>query len=350
MTATERSPERYITLDEDGLFAFDGQRVDDPEFGAQLIQNLKIQNGRQIQTSLNGQSAWVEAFDAPLIARHVSAVSSQLGQLELSYGVKQQFPFATLTCDEWDRFHGQTTDGMPFVFSRQAQVEFFDLLDAFDDDSVTVQGQRHAIEPWLKPSTEAGQEKFWSNFYQTGSMPWDQNREHPALPEILPQLKLSKAKVLVLGCGRGHDAAFLARAGHLVTGVDLSPDAIRAAKELYGGLENLSLIQGDAFRLPEAWTGRFDLVFEHTCYCAIPPERRSELVQGWRRVLAPQGRLLGVFFAIEMQNGPPFGGSEWEVRERLRRNFEFLYWTRWRRSSEGRQGAELVVFAQKKFA
>jgi SAM-dependent methyltransferase len=156
-----------------------------------------------------------------------------------------------------------------------------------------------------------------------------------------------KSKVLVIGCGSGHDAAFFARQGHLVTGVDFSPEAIRRANELYGKIENLSFIQADAFNLPEAWTGRFDLVFEHTCYCAVDPQRRDELARAWRRVLMPQGRLLAVLFVMEKRDGPPWGGNEWEVRERLRKGFNFLYWTRWRKSIERRTATELVLFAQK---
>jgi len=343
-TATDR----YITLDEEGFFAFDGKRVDDPAYGAELIKNLRMDEQCHLITSLQGQEAFVEAFDAPLLARHVKAKDASTGVIEANYGTRFEFHFDSLSTDEWDRFHGLTAGGVPFIFSRHAQVEFFDLLDTFDDDSITIKGKRHATGPWLKPSGDPTKEKWWSDFYKNNDTPWDMDREHPALPEVLPQLKLSKAKVLVLGCGRGHDAAFLAQAGHVVTGVDMSAEAIAEAKERYGKNENLSLVQADAFNLPEAWTGRFDLVFEHTCYCAITPEKRNDLVQVWRRVLTPQGRLLGAFFTMEKREGPPFGGSEWELRERLKKNFNFLYWTRWRRSSERRRGLELIVFAQKK--
>ena len=155
-------------------------------------------------------------------------------------------------------------------------------------------------------------------------------------------------RVLELGCGGGQCCIAFARRGAIVTGVDFSPEAIGRAKQLYGRLENLSLVQGDAFKMPEAWTGRFDVVFEHTCFCAVSPDRRNELVRQWRRVLVPMGHLLGVFFVTEKRQGPYFGGSEWEVRERLRKNFDFLFWTRWRRSVEGRNGKELVVYARKK--
>lgn len=340
--------DKYIRIDEEGYFNFDGQKVDDEAYGRELIHNIAVEEKNRFSTTLQGQKAWIEYFDAPLVAKHVRLKDASKGVIDLPYNTQAEFEFKSLSNDEWDRFHGETTDGIPFVLSRQAQYEFFDLLDSFDDDSVTIKGQRYAVEPWLKPFNEANKDGFWSNIYQTETPGWELGGPTAVLKDILPQLKLSKAKVLVLGCGSGHDAAFFADAGHVVTGVDFSSEAIKRATELYGKKENLSFLQADVFKLPEAWTGKFDLVFEHTCYCAVTPERRNELVKVWRRVLAPQGHLLGVFFVMEKREGPPFGGSEWEVRERLKKGFDFLYWTRWRHSVPNRKGREIVVYARKK--
>jgi SAM-dependent methyltransferase len=342
------SIERYIQVDDEGYFSFDGQRVDDAKYGKDLLGSLRVDENQRYIASLRGQDAYVEAFDAPLIARHVRVKDGELGQIDLAYGATAEFKWESLLSDEWDRFHGVTLQGVPFVLSRGAQVEFFDLLDGFDDDSITIRGRTFNIAPWLTSRGEVNSQGFWTNIYQTEKPGWEMGRETPILPEILPQLKLTKARVLVLGCGSGHDAAFFAQAGHVVTGVDFSPEALGRAKDRYGRLENLSLVQADAFQLPPAWTGRFDVVFEHTCFCAVDPGRRKDLVNQWRRVLSPQGHLLGIFFVTEKRDGPYFGGSEWEVRERLRKSFDFMFWTRWRRSVEGRQGKELVVYARKK--
>lgn len=40
-----------------------------------------------------------------------------------------------------------------------------------------------------------------------------------------------RARALDIGCGQGRDALFIARLGHEVTGVDLSPHGIRAMQE-----------------------------------------------------------------------------------------------------------------------
>ncbi len=342
------SSDRYIAIDEEGYFHFNGQRIEDEKDGRPLLENITPFEGDRVTTTVQGQPVWVEAFDAPFIARHVRLMDAQRGILDLPYGSTAEFEFSTLSVDQWDRFHGVTTGGVPFVFSRQAQVEFFDVLDEFDDESVTIKGVRYPVGPWLIPISDINRDQFWTDIYKTEEQPgWDLQRENPILPEVLPQLKLNKLRVLVLGCGAGHDAAYFARAGHVVTGVDFSSEALRRAGELYGGIENLNFVQSDVFGLPEAWSGKFDLVFEHTCYCAISPERRDELVAIWRRVLHPQGHLLGIFFAMEKRTGPPFGGSEWEIRERLKRHFKFLYWTRWRRSLDRRKARELVIYARR---
>lgn len=349
----EQAFDRYLPLDEEGYFLFDTRRVDDDSLGQTLIHNLRLDENARLMTSMSGQDAFVEAFDEPLIARHVRLNSANLSQgvIDLPYHLTATFEFSSLSVDEWDRFHGLAVAQkfqVPFVFSRQAQVEFFDLLDGFDDDSVTVKGQTFAVGPWLLPDAAPDTSDFWSEAYQKGDTRFDQGQEAAALPDTLAQLKLSRAKILVLGSGFGHDAAYFAKQGHTVTAIDFSAEAIERAKALYGTQENLTFQQMDMFQLPDAWTGAFDLVFEHACYCAVSPERRAEVVNVWRKVLHSQGYMLGIFFIMQKRQGPPWGGSEWELRQRLSKYFEFMFWTRWRHSKERRRGRELVVYARKR--
>ena len=338
---------RYIPLDEDGYFWFDGTKVEDQAIGSELLGNLRLGPKAAVMTSMKDQEAYVEAFDAPLVARHVALGADGLGQIDLPYQRRANFDFAALTLDEWDRFHGVTTDGLPFVFSRTAQVEFFDLLDGFDDDSITVTGRRFDIPPWLSATDAPGRQEFWSNLYKAGDLGWDLDQEAPALAAVLPQLKLSRQRILVPGCGIGHDAAYLARQGHSVTAVDFSQDAVDRARARYPSIEGLRFMRADVFNLPNDFTNRFDLVFEHTCYCAVDPRRRDALIKAYRRALDARGHLLGIFYVNERPAGPPFGGSEWEIRQRLRAGFHSIFWTRWRHSVESRRGRELVVYANK---
>jgi SAM-dependent methyltransferase len=121
-------------------------------------------------------------------------------------------------------------------------------------------------------------------------------------------------RVLVPGCGTGHDVRALARRGLEVVGLDLASlalDRARAHDEI--GEESYQL--GDLFHVPERWHGHFDGVFEHTCFCAIDPSRRADYVAAVAEVLKPGGRLLAVFFVNPDTDGegPPFGCTSAEL-------------------------------------
>ena len=150
-----------------------------------------------------------------------------------------------------------------------------------------------------------------------------------------------------MGCGEGHDAAYFAQAGHVVTAVDFSKEAIERGKKKYGEVEGLTFYQEDVFKLPQEWNHTFDLVVEHTCFCAVPPDQRDEFVRTWRRMLHEEGQLMGLFFSMEKRAGPPYGATEWELRKRLQPYFQFLFWGRWRKSLPQRQGRELFILAKK---
>lgn len=336
---------RFLVIDDEGYVSLDGLRVEDPDSGAPLLENLWRTDHDSFMTKWDDQEVYVEAFDEPLVAKHVESVDGKL-TIVMPYGVCRSFDPLSLCLDEWDRFHGITDNNISFVFSRHAQFEFFDLLEAYDDDSITWDGKKVVVPPFFKDCPEAKDSAFWNKIYTSEKPGWEFGQPADALTEVLPQLKLNKSRVFVPGCGSGHDAAHFAKLGHLTTAVDFSSEAIARARQNYSGVANLDFVQSDIFALP-ASLGPFDLIFDHACWPAITPERRGELISSWRRLLAPGGHLLAIFLLMSKRGGPPFGASEWELRERLKKNFRFLYWTRWRRSNDRRMGRELVVFAQK---
>ena len=353
------TPQRFIQIDEEGYFKMDQLRVADAEAGRDWLQHLSMDENGRAWVGMGKERVLVESFDEPYIALDVEKpppVSVPGKNLEpekpwgltMPYGHRESFRLESLTLDEWDRFHGRTERGVPFVFSRSAQARFFDLLDAFDDDSITVGGERIEIRPWLRETTEINEPGWWTDVYVKENAPWDLGAPSRALPTLVPQLKLTRCRVLVLGAGSGNDAAWFAEQGHIVTAIDFSEEAIARAKAKYGHLTNLTFEQRDLFQLPTSMNSSYDLVFEHTLYCAISPNRRPELVKVWRRVLTDHGHLMGVFFAMDKLKGPPYGGSEWEVRARLEKGFRPLYWNRLREANrETRLGIELFVYAQK---
>src|SRR5262249_32029652 len=92
-------------------------------------------------------------------------------------------------------------------------------------------------------------------------------------------------RVLELGCGAGTDLMRFAKAGALVTGVDIAPSAIALAKQNFAqqGLQaDLRELDGERLPFPDA---SFDFVYAHGVVQYTADDRA--LVAECRRVLVP---------------------------------------------------------------
>lgn len=100
-------------------------------------------------------------------------------------------------------------------------------------------------------------------------------------------------RALEVGSGTGHVLADLLQSTELgeAVGLDPSPVLVKRAKDLFGGIPNLSFIEGDArsIDLPD---NTFDVAVFHTSLCHIP--RPDEALSEAFRVLKPGG-LIAVF-------------------------------------------------------
>jgi SAM-dependent methyltransferase len=146
-------------------------------------------------------------------------------------------------------------------------------------------------------------------------MPWDKGSPHPALIDFLRRRPIH-GRALVPGCGLGHDVRALAAAADEVVGLDIAPAAVKGAKA-HPTVGGESYLLGDFFNLPTSLRGSFDLVFEHTCFCAIDPALRADYVQAVTSALRPDGHLLAVFYLDPGldpgETGPPFGVTRAEL-------------------------------------
>jgi SAM-dependent methyltransferase len=338
---------RTLKVDEEGLLWRGDERIADASEAKRLFSSI-ILNEDGVPTARDERGViLIEPFDALILARHVQEASQQRIRLAGPYGLFFDIDPRTLCLDAWDRLRGLTSDGLDVVFLRSAQEEFFELLEDYSDTSITIQGVRFETPAWPGGNTEARNPEWWAAFFRDGSLPWDLGAPHPALADIVPRLKLNKMRVLVLGSGRGHEAALMAQAGHMVTAIDFCPSALEQARDLYGHLP-VQWVETDALNPEKSLWGRFDLVVEHTLFCAIHPEDRDQLVRSWRRLLAPRGQLLGCFLVGGgFRTRPPFPSSEWELRQRLRSGFRFQLWQRATTSAPGRRGLEALILAEK---
>lgn len=341
---------QYLIINEFGdiFFDQDGPPIKDAVQIEQIHRNLKIDENHVLKTELNDDIYIVESFDHPL-----QIIAVQIKEKNILLQTKQNTLFEAnnekWSVDEWDRFNGLTTSGAPFVLTKKAQESLFNMVESFDDEGFVTNKEYIATPPYYIETPNIETPDHWSNVYKTEENPgWNLNSAAEGFKDMLPRLKLPKSRILVLGAGEGHDAALFAEAGHVVTAVDFSKEAITRGQKKYGHLENLSFYEYNIFHLPQEWNHSFDLVVEHTCFCAIPPDQRNEIVRLYRRMLHEEGQLMAVFFAMEKRSGPPFGSTEWEIRKRTEPHFQYLFWGRLRSSLPKRLGRELFVLAKKR--
>ena len=98
-------------------------------------------------------------------------------------------------------------------------------------------------------------------------------------------------RAVVVGCGLGGDAEFLAGLGFAVVGFDFSAPAIEAAR----GLNPLSTVDyevADLLALPAGWHGGYDLVVESLTVQSLPRSVRPRVIAAVRSLAAPGGTVL----------------------------------------------------------
>ncbi|GAA3430888.1 alpha/beta fold hydrolase [Kutzneria kofuensis] len=137
-------------------------------------------------------------------------------------------------------------------------------------------------------------------------MPWNRQHPHPMLVEYLEGRSGEGRRGLVVGCGLGADAAFLAGKGFATTGFDVSETAIEVARERHAGID---FRVADLFDLPKEWLRAFDFIVEIFTVQALPESVRAEAGAAVGSLLAPGGTLFVVQMSREegtIADGPPW--------------------------------------------
>ena len=154
--------------------------------------------------------------------------------------------------------------------------------------------------------------------------------------------------IIVPGCGRGWDlrAWALACPQHPVIGIDIAPAAVSSARELCADLPNVLVHEADFFAL-EKWyqQERIALIWEHTCFCAIPPTLRDTYVRTVTELLPSGSYLIGAFFTdIDDENsGPPWNTQITEMEERFSPHFTISHPPIPHQTFLGREGEERSI-------
>ena len=152
---------------------------------------------------------------------------------------------------------------------------------------------------------------FWEDIYKKNDIGWDLNGITPTFEKLANKLK--PGKVIILGCGRGHDAIIFSKLNFEVTAVDFAPSAINYLKKLCKRNNvKVNVIKNDIFLLSKCYDNYFDYVIEQTCFCAIDPKRREEYERLVYHILNSNGYLIGLWYPLDkaiIDGGPPWGIS-----------------------------------------
>lgn len=202
----------------------------------------------------------------------------------------------------------------------------------------------------------------WESLWQDGITPWDLGGPTDALiSEIKGRSSLRlPSMTLIPGCGSGYDLVSLGRYLDLesderkeeastIIGLELSKTSLQKAKSLLeksldsdGPFKRTTILlfEGNFFHAPSCWKPffstddatnnfsdsrsplpnlsseqTFDLIFDYTFFCAIPPDQRRMWGSQMSRLLAPHGNLLTLMFPYHASSkrtvdaetrGPPY--------------------------------------------
>ena len=179
----------------------------------------------------------------------------------------------------------------------------------------------------MQTSSTATATEYFESVYQSASgntalVPWCEGRPCQPLVNwlnaIAPSLIRCGSRVAVVGCGIGDDARELLRRGYEVTAFDVSPTAIRWAKQLDSSRADC-YVCADLFKPLPRWRHRFDLVVEVNNLAWLQPESWSDALRSIGDLLTPHGHLLLINPAtkerIPLESGPPWAIEEMQLLE-----------------------------------
>ncbi|WP_026996899.1 methyltransferase domain-containing protein [Flectobacillus major] len=187
---------------------------------------------------------------------------------------------------------------------------------------------------------------YWNERYAQGQIGWDLGTASPPIASYIGQIKDKNTRILLPGCGNGHEAVLLATLGfNHVTVLDIAPLAVENLQKKLINFPHIRILCEDFF----GHQAEYDLILEQTFFCAIDPSLREQYVQKMNDLLAPNGKLVGLLFANEFEKvGPPFGGNIVAYQQLFAPYFIIRTMEQCYNSVRPRQGNELFIHFEKK--
>jgi SAM-dependent methyltransferase len=148
------------------------------------------------------------------------------------------------------------------------------------------------------------------------AVPWDRGAPSRYLTQLAADCGLrGPGHAVVVGCGLGNDAEFIAGLGFQTTAFDISPTAIATAHRRFPG-SAVRYQTADLLHPPAAWRQAFDLVVESLTLQALPDPPRRDAIASLASLVAPHGTLIVIARACEpgqAVDGPPWALTRAEI-------------------------------------
>ena len=144
-------------------------------------------------------------------------------------------------------------------------------------------------------------------------MPWDRTGPQPLLADWAKRSPPTGDRALVVGCGLGGDAEFVASLGPRMVAFDVSDTAIAIARHRFPD-STVDYRVADVLDPPAEWSRAFDLVVEIHTVQALPRDVRARAIGNVADLVAPGGTLLVIAFSGDADRpGPPWPLTRAEV-------------------------------------
>jgi SAM-dependent methyltransferase len=173
----------------------------------------------------------------------------------------------------------------------------------------------------MSKSNDSAAPAFWDQRYASGETPWTLQAIPAALRTFVRRTQ-TRGTVLIPGCGTDHAVLqFFRTAGFEVTAIDFSTVAVAQIKKALGNFDGKT-IHGDFFTFD--FQSRFDLIYERTFLCALPPQKWPQYAKHIAQLLRPGGKLVGIFFYGKEPEPPPYPLSEARAAEIFGKCFRLI--------------------------
>jgi len=148
-------------------------------------------------------------------------------------------------------------------------------------------------------------------------VPWDRGAPHRLLVEWAQQRGLDGhgKRAMVVGCGLGENAEYMAALGFETVAFDVAATAIRSARQRFPG-SRVDYLTADLLDPPPDWHAGFDLVVEIFTVQALPEPYHQDASHNVGRMVAPGGRLIVIAAARDEDDrpdGPPWPLTRTEI-------------------------------------